>query len=266
MAIRLLSDLHLEFGGLELPIYEDQKDDILVLAGDIGIAKHPGTYRPFIEAVAPHFRAVIYIMGNHEHYKGSLKTSLVKIKNDLREFKNVHVVNNLVVRIDDISFVCSTMWSSYDRGSPIAFYDANLWMNDHKKIRTGPSVDAGYMKKFKAEDAYEEYLTAINFIFPAIKEEKAAGQKVVVVTHHAPSYQSVAEAYRTGEWSKLNGAYASNLEEDILDAQPDLWVHGHTHTSFAYEIGETAVFCNPRGYKEVEENPLFYPELRIALK
>jgi predicted phosphodiesterase len=27
-----------------------------------------------------------------------------------------------------------------------------------------------------------------------------------------------------------------------------LWIHGHTHDPFDYEINGTRVICNPRGY------------------
>ena len=29
-----------------------------------------------------------------------------------------------------------------------------------------------------------------------------------------------------------------------------LWVSGHTHTPFDYEVGQTRVIGNPRGYRE----------------
>lgn len=48
----------------------------------------------------------------------------------------------------------------------------------------------------------------------------------------------------------MNGAYASKLEEFILDRpQIKLWTHGHTHNEWDYMIGDTRIFCNPRGYK-----------------
>ncbi len=43
----------------------------------------------------------------------------------------------------------------------------------------------------------------------------------------------------------------------ILDKQPRLWVHGHTHTAFDYFIGKTRVVCEPMGYpgEGVKFNP-----------
>jgi predicted phosphodiesterase len=71
--------------------------------------------------------------------------------------------------------------------------------------------------------------------------------KVVVVGHHAPSYQSIDEQYRNSYL--MNGGYYSNLDEFILDhPQVVLWTHGHTHVPFDYMIGTTRIACNPRGY------------------
>lgn len=52
----------------------------------------------------------------------------------------------------------------------------------------------------------------------------------------------------------MNGAYASSLDFFIDDhPQIVLWVHGHTHETFDYEIGNTRIFCNPRGYINYEQ-------------
>lgn len=264
--IRLLSDLHLEFGPLDLPVAGNESDQILVLAGDVGLASKDWTYLPHLEEWSERFGDIIYICGNHEFYDTSILRGIDKIKDNIKfaGLSNVHVVNNETVRIGQISFVCSTMWASYNKQHPECMYDAGLWMNDHKKIRTGSKADP-YKRKFLPSDAYEEFLRSINFIFPNIKAEKEDGQKVVVVTHHAPSWQSVPDRFKTGQYATLNGAYVSDLDDEILDADPVLWIHGHTHDSFAYEIGETAVICNPRGYFSVEENSNFNPTMVIEL-
>lgn len=267
MNIRLLSDLHIEFGYPDIPEMKGEDQQVLVLAGDISIASKPHTFKTFLHEMSERFRDIIYIMGNHEHYRGSVRRSLDKIKRTINatgEIHNVHVVNNEVVHIDDVSFVCSTLWASYDNGNPMTLWNANQRMNDHVLIRTGPKSDP-YKVKFTANDAYAEHSIAKNFIFPTIKEEKEDGQKVCVVTHHAPSWESIHEMYRSGDSAKVNGAYASTLEDDILDAAPDLWVHGHVHNSFAYEIGDTVVVCNPRGYTPHYLNPDFDPKLILTL-
>jgi hypothetical protein len=44
---------------------------------------------------------------------------------------------------------------------------------------------------------------------------------------------------------------------------PELFVHGHTHCSFDYRVGQTRVLCNPHGYGD--ENPDFNPSLIVEV-
>ncbi len=262
-----MSDIHAEFGYLDLPQhgYEDQQ--ILILAGDIGLATKDWTYLPFIEEVSERFQDVIYIMGNHEFYGTSVLRGLDKIKSRILfelNAPNVHVVNNEVIRIHDVSFICSTLWTSYDNQNALCMYNSELYMNDHKKIRTGTKVEP-YLRKFMPRDAVLLFLENKRFIFDNIKIEKEKVQKVVVVTHQAPSVLSIADQYKTGPYASLNGAYASSLEEEIMDSEPDIMIHGHTHHSFDYELGKTRIICNPRGYAGHEENPNFNPLLTIEI-
>lgn len=86
------------------------------------------------------------------------------------------------------------------------------------------------------------------------------------MTHYLPHRASVAS--RFVEDSLTPGFITMAPEELIRSA--DLWVHGHTHDSMDYRLGETRVLCNPRGYPlgsaAVEfENPSFNPSLVLAL-
>ncbi|BEP38497.1 hypothetical protein GmRootV59_54220 (plasmid) [Variovorax sp. V59] len=50
--------------------------------------------------------------------------------------------------------------------------------------------------------------------------------------------------------------------------EPVLWVHGHTHDSFDYQVGGRRVACNPRGYMNWHgkfENRDFNPGLVIEV-
>ena len=82
----------------------------------------------------------------------------------------------------------------------------------------------------------------------------------VVVTHHAPHPKSINERYAL---DPLNVAFASDLSEVILEGRPQLWLHGHTHTSSDYRIGATRIVANPHGYGR--ENPAFDPSLVVEV-
>ena len=267
MKIRLISDIHAEFGRFDLPVLEGEDQDVLVIAGDFGlVSRQSTTIDPYLKEYSERFRDVIYVTGNHEAYKTSVLRVHDKIKDGLKyeDIQNVHVLNNGIIRIDNVTFIGSTMWASFDKGDPMCMYASEFTMNDHKLIRTGTSK-APYLKKFKPSDAYEHFLTAINFIFPMIEQEKQKDRKVCVVTHHAPSVLSIPNEFKTGAYSDVNGAYASSLEEDIFDTKPDVWVHGHIHQSQDYILGDTRIMCNPRGYYPNGLNSEFNPNLVISL-
>ena len=44
-----------------------------------------------------------------------------------------------------------------------------------------------------------------------------------------------------------------------------LWVHGHMHDPFDYEIYGTRVVCNPRGYAPNALTPDFRPDWVIVI-
>jgi Icc-related predicted phosphoesterase len=44
-----------------------------------------------------------------------------------------------------------------------------------------------------------------------------------------------------------------------------LWVHGHMHESYDYEVYGSRVVCNPRGYAPNALNPDFKPDLVMEI-
>ena len=94
-------------------------------------------------------------------------------------------------------------------------------------------------------------------------------ERAVVVTHHAPSYQSLFQADLINEealeqnfWRPTSNdnynlyrvaAYASDLDKLMGRSSwhgsgVDLWLHGHTHAKIQYAMAGTVISCNPRGY------------------
>lgn len=114
---------------------------------------------------------------------------------------------------------------------------AHRGMNDFRivMLRGSPFIPAYALAKHERTVEY-------------LKANVQAGD--VVVTHHAPSEQSIDK--KLYDENSLNYAYFSNLEELILDLQPSVWVHGHMHHRNNYKIGETCVISNPRGYVNYE--------------
>ncbi len=247
MKIHVLSDLHLEFQDFTPP---ETDADVVVLAGDIHV-KAKG-----VPWALKHFnKPVIYVPGNHEYYGGSLGHTFAKMK-AAAQGTSVHVLNDAEVVVAGIRFLCATLWTDYrlTGNEPLAQWDAQQVMSDFKKVRD---------EQFRKVRPYQ--LSARNarskhFLSQAL--EQPFDGPTVVVSHHAPSELSLHERYKE-EPSHLNASYASRL--DSLMGPAKLWIHGHTHDSFDYDLYGTRVLCNPRGYAPSHLNPDFQPSLIVDI-
>ena len=239
-----MSDIHLEFdykaddfcnalkGGRE-----GHTEDVLVLPGDVTVKNKTR----WLTLISPVFKHIIYVLGNHEFYHQNLDNTYRKTKEGLPD--NVHLLQNESVTLDGVTFHGTTLWTDIDKGNPLSYMTANQSMNDFRLIR----ADGGH-SRFTPQRSHTEHNVAKLFLRDNVKEGD------VVVTHHAPSFQSIHEKYKG---SNLNGCYASDLSDLILDIKPSLWFHGHLHDTVDYMIGDTRILCNPRGYVDIELNDEF---------
>jgi predicted phosphodiesterase len=263
MKLALASDLHLEFEDIILKNTEGA--EVLILSGDILIAEdlhdhppvHPNDpvdipnlgrrqetalrFRDFLSRCSFQFPHVIYIAGNHEFYHGRWKGSIQHLRDECARYPNIYFLENDVKVINDTTFIGATLWTDCNKGDPLTLHALTDLMNDFRIIRND---EHGYTK-LRPAHAMNRHKRTVDYIRTVLADHKDS--KVVVVGHHAPSYQSIAEQYRNSHL--MNGGYYSNLDEFILDhPQVVLWTHGHTHVPFDYHIGSTRIMCNPRGY------------------
>ena len=248
-----------------LPIVDGEKNQVLVIAGDLGLAVYPDSYIPFLRDVYKRFFCVIYIMGNHEHYNGSFITTFEIIKRSIRMEgldDKIFFVEKDFVTIDNFKFICATLWTDMDRENPLSIEENTRFMADYDYIKTGDDDDEFY-RGFSALDSIVDHEEAKKFIFSECTRANEENMEIVVVTHHAPSHQSVAPRFKS---SRNNGAFVSELSYDILDLPqiPKLWIHGHVHNNNDYMIGSCRVVSNPQGYGR-ENQSGFNPELVIEL-
>lgn len=251
MIIREMSDLHLEICPYFVPPMAEDNDSVLILSGDICTAYNlKGLVLDFFKSCSLRFKHVIYVPGNHEYYRGHLPKDDTKIQEFLTEnnLDNIHFLNGSSIVLDGVAFVGATLWTDANKGDPLAKYAIEGGLNDYHVIRT-----QNY-RKLRANDTILMHHNHKKFMFEEIVKYKAEGLKVVAISHHCPSSLSVAPRFRG---DSLNAAYYSNLENEIMDTCPDYWFHGHTHDSFKYELGDTVVICNPRGYSKVWNKRLF---------
>lgn len=275
MKIALASDIHLEFGDINLQNTDNA--DVLILSGDICVASDLGKPDPhnfmegarsnriadFFKRCSFQFPHVVYIMGNHEHYHGDFAESATKIKSMLASnmLSNVYLLDKETKVIDDVTFIGGTLWTDMNKEDSLTLRHIAQMMNDFRTVENS-NREATYRTfdendnvkfrtrpaRFSPEDAVEDHKKMLEYIRIMIEGKN---DKFVVVGHHAPSKQSTHPRYKYEE--VMNGGYSSELSEFILDhPQIKLWTHGHTHEDFDYMIGSTRIVCNPRGYINYE--------------
>jgi len=277
MKIAIASDVHLEFGQLQLA--NTQNAEVLILSGDIctavdlqptglvGSAKWD-RYMDFFTACSVNFPHVVYVMGNHEHYHGDFATSINIIKDALSHLENIHVLDKEVWEHGDHVFIGGTLWTDMNNEDEMTMNHVSRRMNDFQICENSSEMvnyrvwdtkeDDTKTVKFKTRPAtlsprhvVEDHKAMLKFI-ETTYNMIPPWQSTIVVGHHAPSKGSEHPKYKNDQL--MNGAYNSRLDQFIMDRPGiKLWTHGHTHEDFDYMIKGCRVVCNPRGYINYED-------------
>lgn len=248
MKLQILSDLHLEFERIHPPKTDA---DVVVLAGDI----HTGLKGLTWAQEFFHDRHVIYVLGNHEYYGYSIPRLADKLRLQ-SEDTNVHIIENEVISIENIQFLGCTLWSDFklfgDEG--YARIEAQYQINDYRMIRYGRKF-----RKLTPLDTQMLHMQSVRWLNQALNDSSVETR--VIVTHHAPSMNSVSNKF---DAEGLTPAYVSNLDSLVVSSGAGLWIHGHTHESCDYSLGSTRVVSNPRGYPYFP-NPHFNGSLLVEV-
>ena len=252
LRLHILSDVHLEFGKWPRQVnVQEIPCDVHVLAGDIGVGLSGLQW-----ALEAFDRPVIYVMGNHEFYGQRCMAELWEKAREKVAGTHVHLLENEAVVIEGVRFLGTTLWTDFGLAGAehqeSAMRHGWLMMSDYQSIcvsRTPSRRDLLTPRKtlalhHESRDYLERELRRSPDPLGIIPSE--TWDRVVVVTHHAPSARSLLYGESGGYGDTC---YASALEP--LVRQADLWIHGHTHVAVDYRVEGGAggrVVSNPRGY------------------
>lgn len=251
MKLQIASDLHLEINGYDVLRTRDIVGDVLVLAGDIH--NNPEALLKWMQDLTD--IPIVYVLGNHEHYKHVCTEAF----NDYADL--------LVKR--HRTYLLERQWYDQvdvDSGGRTAFYGTTLWTDlkeggDKKLFEEGLN-DAVLIKRGSydtiADFSMEENRLSRRFLFKVLDEPPTPNEKRIIVTHHAPGPMSIHPRF-IGH--PLNSAFINTELE--YDNPPNIWIHGHTHSSFDYNHKGTRYICNPYGYGR--ENPEFRRDFVIEI-
>lgn len=238
MKFQYFSDLHSECVNNEptkiLPPEKllKQKEGVVFFAGDILVLKNHNDpskiFQPYHDAgIYP-----LYIPGNHEFYHSPVERMIESIKNNTRVLEN-----------DEAIIIMTPLWSH---------------LRDEIKDEVRYCIaDFSRIKGHTTEIHNEMHAHCKAFVVRNLEKYVNDKRKKIVVTHFTPSFNSVHSKWQIAG-GILNEYFSNNMDDVILEYQPDVWIHGHTHDSFDYTIGKTRVLCNPCGYPNEKREGTFH--------
>lgn len=245
--LQFMSDLHLEMPHLPKPHVERLAPN-LALLGDIGYPSRD-TYRNFLRQMSAQFERVFLVPGNHEYYKTTMEKAQEDMQDICRELPNVVLLNPGLVRIPEynLRILGATLWSNVPT---LAKCSVETYLNDYFLIHKNNG------DLLTVEDTNRMHAEQLAWLTTELYKAKDAGEKALVLTHHAPLIEGTSHPRYQGKLT--NCAFATDLNG--LFPYVHTWLHGHTHYNhntyrrWYQESGEGQIYitANQRGYSSAE--------------
>jgi predicted phosphohydrolase len=273
--LREVNDIHLDFDmhwKIDLwvpPTFDtDKEETAFIVAGDIASGPTFGRAYEWLKHRANQFLYVFIVLGNHDYWRNYLGfENRIREQLEMDGIKNVFVLQNSTMVVEGVKFVGGTLWTNFNNNDPLTRMNYRhvmvrdvesmntLYADDGRTIvRAGPPITCDYI--------FDEFKKTRQYIFDNATREEGI-RKVVVITHHCPSFLSIDQEFKDDFIG--NGYYASELGDLIAYSEIDLWFHGHTHASKDYLIDKTRVINNARGYYPIHLNKNFNERMIIEL-
>lgn len=233
MHIHIWSDLHNEFWKDKLKKkIQLFPDTILLCAGDVGEMIRTASIDT-IKLLCANYKHVFYVLGNHDYYQSSFSNIDNKMNALEQSISNLTILKTgVIAQLGEYKLIGDTGW-----------------VPNHPFLLKYPITDLRMIHNCLPE-AYNRFEKWREWASTVIDD------KTIVMTHHLPSEKCVALRFMmepTNRW------FVGDCEDIILQNKPLLWIFGHTHTQFDFNINDTRLICNPLGYpgeNYPEVNPL----------
>ena len=222
--------------------------DLLVLAGDVGKEM---LARELVEQELLR-SPVLYVPGNHEYYSERSREDIDSEWQWLAaQHKGLHYLTGQAVEIDGVRF-----W-----GGP---WYSDLWgttdPNGLARIQNGIN-DFWHPNNGGGEWTLSRHINHCHAQTDLLRTH--AGQVDVVVTHWPPTKGALHPKF---EGDSQNPYFINDREDLVCEMGAKLWIAGHTHEAFDYQVGATRVVGNPAGYiGEQRESSLFRPDKVVEI-
>ncbi|PAD70649.1 hypothetical protein CHH83_02265 [Bacillus sp. 7586-K] len=227
----------------------EQPKSILIIAGDLGHYNHQNKW--LIEELKKYYSFILLVAGNHDYYlissniskkynSNSLKR-IEEMKSICNQIEGVYYLDGNIVEIDGIKYGGVGMWYDYSYSSKVfgkskdSTYD--LWkevMNDSKLIK---GMGSFYQLEFfnSEKEKLDNILDKID----------------VIITHVGSDWSRISHEYK---FDHTTSFYYFDGEEFLNRVEDKVWIFGHTHERYDYELfGCRFINCS-LGYPSERKN------------
>ena len=257
MKIQIASDLHLE--GIEghMPgpsVFRPvPARDVLILAGDIG--RHMMAQDFVLRELEA--SPVIYVPGNHEYYTEARRADVDASWTRLAErCPDLHYIIADGVTLDGVRFWGAPWYSDLWGVTPHDSLGTRFWRDVTWGISdfNPPWNGGGEWTLARHVDHHQEQTDLL---------AAQAGQVDVVITHWPPTRAAIHPKF---DGDLLNPYFINDREDLVRAIGAKLWVSGHTHEAYDYEVGPTRCIGNPTGYSgDYRQSRLFRPDKVVEI-
>lgn len=237
MRIRVASDLHLDLQRDAWPSVLDSavggEWDVLAMAGDLCESDSLARFMPEVAARADG-RPVIFVLGNHDYWGSDPVNAVALAKDVASRLRSFHVLEMGMAEVLGRRFVGSTHWYKI----PKVTDKDHEWSDFYRIMGTEDWIHS------RAKES-------ARFLASEVRDGD------VVLTHFLPYVGGIHPRWKG---HPCNRYFVHDVRGTVEDGGAALWVHGHTHSSADYLLGNTRVVCNPHGYLDYpgEPNPEFH--------
>lgn len=251
--LQYISDIHLEYTE-KIPKIK-KTGDYLALLGDIG-NPYNKNYQDFLKYSSDNYEKIFLLSGNHEYWNlddKNIKTMMQiekQIENITNNFSNIYYLNNKSHNLDKNYIILgTTLWSWIKKN-----FDSQ--MGDDNRI---------FIKNDKPITNHDlNYLFFENLIWLVENIQNNHHKKIIVLSHHLPSFELIDDVYKNEKYNKYHQKFASDLNF-IIKKPIYAWLCGHSHSNLNKNINGVYCGINAIGYPTKWKQEKFDKENYINL-
>ena len=252
----LISDLHVDSWDEEFSWEGMATSPYAVIAGDI--SRERANIRPILEEISKHYLMTMFVDGNDEHRwtLDNLGDSYKTLKQDIGDIKNFIWLQDDSLVIDNVAFVGTNGWTSFDFAEDKSYLENHRWMQETYKI----SMFAGQQIEAMA-------MSDAGFLCRTVEklQRHPDVKKIVVVSHFVPNVELVNHDIQlVKQRSRLNttgNSFLLRCLEEDHEKKVNTWCFGHYHSDVDTVLNGVRFVNNCRGRGGTDwSKPVYYPK------